>query len=66
MLIHTRKIGGGYREAFFNSRVIDLESGKPVQVVERVLGGGVYPDVEIMNRLRVRFPNQPIRLKAVS
>lgn len=66
MVIHTRKIGGGYREAFFNSRVLDFETGKPVIITERVLGGGLYPELEIQSRLRIRFPNQRITLKAVN
>lgn len=66
MLIHTRKLKGGYREAFFNTRVPDPETGKPISVVERILGGGLYPELEILMRLRVRFPNQQIRLKQVN
>ena len=66
LLIRTRQLKGGYREAFFNVKVPHPETGKPISVVERILGGGPYPELEILIRLRIRFPNQQIRLKQVS
>ena len=66
ILIHTRKIGGGYIEAFFNGRAVDLETGLWRTTIERVFGGGMYPELDLLKRLRVRFPNQPIRLQPVS
>lgn len=65
MIIHTRKLGNGFIEGFFNVRAIDTETGHVSSIIERVFGGGDMPEFELLRRLRIRFPNQKVLLKAV-